>query len=462
MTEQTVLHKQLELEADMLTPISIYHALEGKQKILFESSAKHEESGRYSFIAASPVATLIAKNQILTYKKGDKCIELNSLHPFEELKKFLPYVKGDYPFSFYGGAIGYIGYETAFYHEQIGDVLVDPIDMPDMHLLFFDTFVVMDHVKQTLTIATIDLFQEGLTEAILDERIERIQKQLTKPLQPFLEQVDALQFIPSMTQDAYCQMVEEGKRHIEAGDIFQIVLSQRFSAQYDGNPMALYRQLRTANPSPYMYYIDFDGYTVLGTSPESLVKVSKRQVTTNPIAGTRPRGKDAKQDDVIAEGLLQDEKELAEHRMLVDLGRNDVGRLCEIGSVSVPKYMVIERYKYVMHLVSEVTGTFRPAIHPLDVVASCLPAGTVSGAPKIRAMQLINDFEHVKRGVYAGAIGYLSISGDLDLALAIRTMVVKDGKAHVQAGAGVVHHSNPISEYEETLNKAKALLEVIS
>lgn len=255
-------------------------------------------------------------------------------------------------------------------------------------------------------------------------------------------------------------MVEKAKAHIERGDIFQVVLSQRFKAEFCGNPFSLYRKLRTSNPSPYMFYLEFDDYTILGTSPESLVKVQDRKVTTNPIAGTKPRAKTKEEDLEIEQQLLHDEKEIAEHRMLVDLGRNDIGRVSKIGTVNVSKYMSIERYKYVMHIVSEVTGELKDEVHVLDVLTSCLPAGTVSGAPKIRAMQIINDLEQFKRGVYAGAIGYISVNGNMDLALAIRTMIVKDRNAYVQAGAGIVYDSIPESEYLETLNKAKALLEV--
>lgn len=462
MTAQQSNYFQVELEADMYTPISIYYALEGKQKILFESSAKHEESGRYSFIATNPTKQFIAENGEIRIIEGEKETKRLSKNPFEDLKALLPLTTVELPFSFYGGAVGFIGYETAFYHEKIGEILQDPINMPDMHMLFFETFIVMDHLTQKLTIASIDLFQQQLTTTELEKRVLAVQEQLARPFVAITSKEVAISFKPTINKETYCNLVEEGKRHIEAGNLFQIVLSQRFTADYNDNPMHLYRQLRTANPSPYMYYLDFDGYTVLGTSPESLVKVSNRLVTTNPIAGTRPRGETPALDQQYAENLLQDEKELAEHRMLVDLGRNDIGRLSKIGSVEVPKFMQIEKYKYVMHIVSEVTGELKDDIHPLDVVSSCLPAGTVSGAPKIRAMQLINEFETLKRGVYAGAVGYLSTTGDLDLALAIRTMVLKDGQAHVQAGAGVVFHSDPIKEYEETLSKAKALLEVIS
>jgi anthranilate synthase component I len=269
-----------------------------------------------------------------------------------------------------------------------------------------------------------------------------------------------LQFTPTMEKERFLSIVETAKEHIRKGDIFQVVLSQRFEAFYDDNPFHLYRTLRTSNASPYMFYLDFDDYQILGTSPESLVKIQKGIVTTNPIAGTKKRGTTKAEDEAIAESLLQDEKELAEHKMLVDLGRNDIGRVSELGSVQVTKYMQIERYKHVMHIVSEVNGRLKSGYHAIDVIKACLPAGTVSGAPKIRAMQIIHQLEQQRRNVYAGAIGYISCSGNMDLALAIRTMVVKNHKAIVQAGAGVVFDSIAESEYEETWNKAKALLEV--
>lgn len=451
---------QKDIPGDMVTPISLYHSLYGKKKILFESSAKHEESGRYSFVAANPVKELISTAQEVVVVEADGTRVRQTANAFDVVRQLIPGNKGQLPFSFYGGAIGYIGYETAFYHEQIGDVLEDEFEMPDMHLLFFDRFIVFDHVLQKLSVVAIDLFHEGKTLTELEHSVDSMIHQIEHPTLIAPQERGDLAFTPAVTAQQFCEMVEQGQQYIKRGDIFQIVLSQRFSAPFNGNPMGLYRKLRLSNPSPYMYYLDFDGYTILGTSPESLVKVNNRFVTTNPIAGTRKRGKTDAEDRTLATELLNDEKELAEHRMLVDLGRNDIGRLAKVGTVSVNKYMKIERYKYVMHIVSEVTGELCDDVHPIDVLRVTLPAGTVSGAPKIRAMQLINGLESTKRGVYAGAVGYLSVSGDLDMALAIRTMVVTKGKAHVQAGAGIVYNSVPMSEYEETINKAKALLEV--
>lgn len=460
MTVETRSYEMKEIQGDMMTPISIYHSLRGMKKMLFESSAKHEESGRYSFIVLNPVAEIKGNqfNYVFTDEQGNK--EVGHEPIMDKLKTILPEHNEQYPFSFFGGMLGYFGYETAFYNERIGEYLPDDLNMPDIHVLFYDTFLIYDHLKQKVTIAAIDLFLSGRSPEHMKKDIEIIYEDLQAGSPQQGELGASLSFKPAIKEDDFKEMVEKAKQHIVKGDIFQVVISQRFSSPFKGNPFSLYRQLRTSNPSPYMFYMDFEDYIVLGTSPESLVKVKNGFVTTNPIAGTKTRGKTSEEDKQIAASLLIDEKEVAEHRMLVDLGRNDIGKISEIGTVQVNKYMQIELYKYVMHIVSEVTGRLTKDTHALDVLATCLPAGTVSGAPKIRAMQIINELEPMKRGVYAGAVGYISVSGDMDLALAIRTMVVKDNEAFVQAGAGIVYDSIPKNEYEETLNKAKALLEV--
>ncbi|OLN22558.1 anthranilate synthase component I [Domibacillus antri] len=459
--QETIPYRLKEMEGDMVTPISIYHALGGKQKMLFESSAKHEESGRYSFLAVDPVAQFTADGSGYTLTKKDGTTETGTGKFMDKLKEIMPvHGTNNYPFPFFGGAAGYIGYDTVFFEEKIGEPLPDELGMPDVHMLFYDTFVVYDHLTQRVSIVAVDLFG-GRSETDMDQAIEKVYAEIHADQKPSAgNETNVLAFSSKIERKTFCDMVEKAKEHIVRGDIFQVVLSQRLSSPFEGDPFTLYRRLRTSNPSPYMFYIDFDGYTVLGTSPESLVKVSSNTVTTNPIAGTRPRGKTPDEDARLSEELLADEKEIAEHRMLVDLGRNDVGKISEIGSVTLDKYMKIEKYKHVMHIVSEVSGELKEDYHPLDALTACLPAGTVSGAPKIRAMQIINDLEPVKRGVYSGAVGYLSATGSMDFALAIRTMVIKDNVAHVQAGAGIVYDSVPETEFEETMHKAKALLEV--
>lgn len=455
----TVNYVMKTLQGDMMTPISVFLSVSGKNKVLFESAAKHEESGRYSFIAYDPIAELIGnKESYLFRKEGEE--EKREGSVFQKLRDLIPISNEPLPFSFFGGAIGYFSYDTAFYTEKIGPLLPDELNMPDVHLLFYNRFIVIDHLLQKVSIVAIDLFQEGKTREEMDEYIHQIEEQLKNGTTLIEVEKSTVEFRPSIDQETFVNMVEKAKNYIECGDIFQVVLSQRFSSDFKGNPFSLYRNLRTSNPSPYMFYLEFDDYTILGTSPESLVKITDGFIKTNPIAGTKPRGKTKEEDRKLEELLLSDEKELAEHRMLVDLGRNDLGRVSKVGTVNVSKYMKIEKYKYVMHIVSEVIGEKRDDVHVVDVITSCLPAGTVSGAPKIRAMQIINELEQQKRGVYAGAIGYISINGNLDLAIAIRTMIVKDEKAYVQAGAGIVYDSIPQSEYEETLNKMKALLEV--
>ncbi|SDM71092.1 anthranilate synthase component 1 [Psychrobacillus sp. OK028] len=460
MTVETRSYQMKEIQGDMMTPISIYHSLNGKKKMLFESSAKHEESGRYSFIAVDPIGELTGDQHGYSLALENGEFEQDKISVIEKLKTMMPIHPNYYPFSFFGGAIGYFGYETAFYNEQIGGLLNDELEMPDVHVMFYDTFIIFDHLKQIVTIAAIDLFQNGRSTEDMSVSIDNILAELQQGPKMVVNMESSLAFKPQIREKDFTNMIEKAKEHILKGDIFQVVLSQRFTSPFNGDPFSLYRQLRTSNPSPYMFYMDFEAYTILGTSPESLVKVKDGLVTTNPIAGTKPRGINEEEDARIANELLNDEKEVAEHRMLVDLGRNDIGRIAEIGTVHIEKYMKIEYYKYVMHIVSEVTGRLKENAHVLDVLTTCLPAGTVSGAPKIRAMQIINNLEPMKRGVYAGAVGYISVTGNMDLALAIRTMVVKENYAHVQAGAGIVHDSIPKSEYEETLNKAKALLEV--
>ena len=453
-------YKMKQLQADTLTPISVFQALNGQNKVLFESSAKHEESGRYSFIAMNPTARLQGDETGAIYTKNGEQNTYDSQGVLDVCKQVLPKIHANLPFSFFGGAIGHFSYETAYHVEKIGEKHHNEVNIPDVHLMFYESFIVFDHLHQTLTIAAIDLWNEGKSEAEMDATIAAIEEQIkeSKSYSP-IDQVQ-IQFQPTIEKEHFISIVETAKEHIKKGDIFQVVLSQRFEADFNDDPFSLYRKLRTVNASPYMFYVEFGDYTVLGTSPESLVKINGSIVTTNPIAGTKKRGVNREEDYLIAEALLKDEKEIAEHKMLVDLGRNDIGRVSEVGSVKVTKYMQIERYKHVMHIVSEVSGKLRAGVDAIDVIKACLPAGTVSGAPKIRAMQIINRLETTRRNIYAGAIGYISATGDMDLALAIRTMVVKDGKAYVQAGAGVVYDSIPASEYEETWNKAKALLEV--
>ncbi|MDC3425652.1 anthranilate synthase component I [Aquibacillus sp. 3ASR75-11] len=457
---QAISYKTRDIVGDTLTPIAVFNRLKGTKKFLLESSAKLSEKGRYSFIGANPYKEIVGRGTTTTcmYTKENR-EEVEQGRPLDIVKRHIPQIDLQLPFAFYGGAIGYIGYDSIRAYEAIGEEPDDQVGMPDVHLMFYQDVIIFDHVKQTVSIVAINVDGKR-SEDQLEERITQIQSEIVQDKQATSQRSDRAAFKPMVKKEAFLKMVDQAKQRIIAGDIFQVVLSQRMKATFESDPFTFYRSLRRSNPSPYMFYIDFDDYTVLGASPESLIKTQGDQIITNPIAGTRRRGKTKEEDDALAEELLLDEKELAEHKMLVDLSRNDLGRVCEIGSITIPKYMTIERYQHVMHIVSEVQGTLDKTHSPLDALISTLPAGTVSGAPKIRAMQIINELEKQRRGVYAGSVGYINFNGDLDFALAIRTLVIKNNEAYVQAGAGIVYDSDPEKEYEETLNKAKSLLEV--
>lgn len=440
-----------KIDGDSLTPIAVFNRLAGERKCLLESSLKTSVTGRYSFIGADPSTGYIGHGRQLReidFRTGTE--KIHEGKPLELIKERMPRYEAEVEgLPFTGGALGYIGYDAIQVYEPIKAPKEDSLQMPDIHLQVYETIVVFDHVKNDVTILS------------FEDKLDEIEQQLSVPEKPAAATgQESLQF-DSKTSDAFFRkQVEQAKDHIRKGDVFQLVLSQRLSASYKGDAFALYRKLRKQNPSPYQFFIDFDGYAIVGASPESLLTIRGSHMVTNPIAGTRKRGRTVVEDDQLAEELAGDEKEQAEHKMLVDLSRNDVGRVAQIGTVEVPKYMVIEKYQHVMHLVSEVTGELDQKMHPLDALVSCLPAGTVSGAPKVRAMQLIQEFEEERRGVYGGAIGYFGFNGNLDVALAIRTFVVKDGMVHVQAGAGIVFDSDPQAEYEETLHKARSLTEV--
>lgn len=448
-----------ELQGDTLTPISIFQRLKGKKKFLLESSHKHEDSGRYSFIGAEPAFELKAFQQgsLIITKKGEKIL---TERPLEALKSLIPQdiQENKYNIPFIGGAVGVVGYDVVRHYEKIGDVPKDEIGIPEVHFMMFEEMVVFDHLEQKIYLVGIALLDDtnvdGLKMRLL-KRKEEIQKGNDGERLP----VSISSYEATMSKEDFIDKVKKAKEYIVEGDIFQVVLSQRLKATIEGDPFSFYRKLRVKNPSPYLYYFDFEDYIVAGASPESLIKANNGKVITNPIAGTRPRGNTPEEDERLATELLLDEKELAEHRMLVDLGRNDVGRVSEFGSITLEKYMVIERYKHVMHIVSEVSGRLKSDYSPIDALIATLPAGTVSGAPKIRAMEIINELEDVKRGVYSGAVGYLSANGNMDFALAIRTMVIRDNQAFIQAGAGIVYDSVPETEYEETLHKLRAFLE---
>lgn len=453
----TKLHCRTEsLEGDTHTPVSLFQKLKGKKKFLLESSNKHQGDGRFSYLGSSPAFEIISSaNNITLIDVQTNEIKKDQGRILDFLKnEVLTEVDGGLPFPFFGGAIGYFGYDVIRQYEEIGEVPQDELEMPEAHFMVFREVIVFDHALQKIHLVVLDE-----SKARLAGRLDSMKKLLLEESTVSEQEKTILNFKPSITKPRFEEMVKEAKESIIAGKIFQIVLSQRFTSRFEGSPFEVYRRLRVKNPSPYMFYLDFEDYAVLGSSPESMMKVRGRKVTLNPIAGTRPRGSSEEEDHLLEKTLLSDEKEIAEHQMLVDLGRNDLGRVSKIGSIDITASMLIERYQYVMHLVSEVSGDLADGISGLDALAVCLPAGTVSGAPKIEAMKIINRLENVKRGLYSGAIGYISFNGNLDMALAIRTMIIKDKTAYVQAGAGIVYDSIPEKEYEETINKAKSLME---
>ena len=443
------------LPADTLTPILAYMRVQGDHKVILESIPREKENARFSIVAYNPVFEVTYQDGIL-YENG-KVLEQD---PFDYLHQVT--VKGltsDLPFA--GGAIGFAGYDMIVVYEEIGSIPQDTIGTPDMHFFIYESYLIFDHKKEKVYVVEDNIYSGRSNDAVrqsLGQVVTDLQTQAPNEFTP--QALQALHFTNHIEKEVFMEMVEKAKKLIREGDMFQCVLSQRFSADFEGDPLDYYRNLRVTNPSNYLYFYDFGDYQIIGASPESLVSVKKGEVTTNPIAGTRPRGATEEEDQALAHELLHDIKETAEHRMLVDLGRNDIGKIAQNGTVEVTKYMEVEYFRYVMHLTSVVKGQLLPHLTALDALKSTLPAGTVSGAPKIRAMRRIYELEQEKRGVYAGAIGYLSATGDMDFAIAIRTMILKNQKAFVQAGAGIVYDSVPENEFYETINKAKSMTRI--
>lgn len=443
------------LPADTLTPILAYMRVQGDHKVILESIPREKENARFSIVAYNPVFEVTYQDGIL-YENG-KVLEQD---PFDYLHQVT--VKGltsDLPFA--GGAIGFAGYDMIGVYEEIGSIPEDTIGTPDMHFFIYESYLIFDHKKEKVYVVEDNIYSGRSNDAVrqsLGQVVTDLQTQAPNEFTP--QALQALHFTNHIEKKVFMEMVDKAKKLIREGDMFQCVLSQRFSADFEGDPLDYYRNLRVTNPSNYLYFYDFGHYQIIGASPESLVSVKKGEVTTNPIAGTRPRGATEEEDQALAHELLHDIKETAEHRMLVDLGRNDIGKIAQNGTVEVTKYMEVEYFRYVMHLTSVVKGQLLPHLTALDALKSTLPAGTVSGAPKIRAMRRIYELELEKRGVYAGAIGYLSATGDMDFAIAIRTMIIKNQKAYVQAGAGIVYDSVPENEFYETINKAKSMTRI--
>ncbi len=446
-----------EFVADCETPVSAFLKLRREgPAFLLESAEQGKRFGRYSFIGFRP-------REVLRWTLADGgdpyAVAAAAVGRYSQAPQ-----EGLPPFS--GGAVGFFGYDLVRTVEPLGPPGPDPLGLPDMALMLTDALVVFDNLRHTVTILANLYAADGDPAAAYAQAcatIEEVRARLDGPL-PRVEPHPpraAVEFPSNMTRERFEEIVARIVEYIHAGDAFQVVPSQRWSAPVEVDAFSIYRGLRAINPSPYMYFLDFGDFQVAGASPEPLITVTGREVRTRPIAGTRPRGADAAEDERLERDLLADEKERAEHMMLVDLGRNDLGRVCEYGTVTVETLMAVEHYSHVMHIVSAVSGRLREGVGAMDALRATLPAGTLSGAPKVRAMQIIDELEPVKRGGYGGAIGYLSYTGELDTAIHIRTVVVKDGVAHLQAGGGTVADALPANEYRESVSKAQAVLRAI-
>ncbi len=468
-----------EILADTETPVSVYLKVrdESPYSFLLESIEGGEKIGRYSFIGFNPFSNFIIRgSQFQIQSRHPDVTVLPKLvegitEPVEALKKIFSHYKTAVVEGLprlASGAIGYFGYETVQLIENIPSAKLDELKLDDSLLMFLDTLFVFDNVKRKLLIVSNAYVPAHASESELKTEYEKAVSEIQKMKQILRKIVSAemqRSVVGTMEQAVskfeYEKMVEKSIAYIVEGDIFQVLPSHRMKRKYDGDPFAVYRMLRVINPSPYMYYFSLNGLCIAGSSPELLVRVENGIVETRPLAGTRRRGKNEEEDIALAKDLLSDPKELAEHLMLIDLGRNDIGRISEFGNVDVTEYMVIEKYSHVMHIVSNVKGRLKKGLSAIDAFFSCFPAGTLSGAPKIRAMEIIAELEPVKRGIYGGAIGYLDFSGNLDSCIAIRTTIIKDGYAYFQAGAGIVYDSVPEKEYLETLMKMDAVIRAV-
>jgi len=462
----------VELYGDGLTPVSVFHAFASEPYAFFLESAEGADSiGRYSFIGFDPVVRFRVTGHTVEIMEAGKTTTSEVDNPVralgELMSRYQPVkVPGLPPFT--GGAVGYAGYDTMRYFEHLPNMPKDDLGFDDMWFGIFDQVIYFDHFYNRIGIVVMALVQDSSPAEAYHCATERIKETVTRlgdltplPLKAACEAGEA-SFESTFDQAAFESAVEQSKEYIKAGDIIQVVLSQRLAVKQTVDPLSLYRALRIVNPSPYMFALKMKQDWLVGSSPEVMVKVQDRDVTVRPIAGTRPRGQTPEEDLAFEKDLLADPKEIAEHVMLLDLGRNDVGRISEPGSVTVGDRMIIERFSHVMHITSSVHGILKSDVSVLDALEACLPAGTVSGAPKIRAMEIIDEFEPCKRGPYAGAVGYLDFSGNLDTCIAIRTVMIRNGRPYIQAGAGIVADSVPAKEYAETLNKARGLLKAIA
>lgn len=455
-----------EIMADMDTPVSAFRKLDdGQFSYLLESIEGGEKWGRYSFLGSSPSLIVRSKGNVVETIENGVTTTTTVDDPLacirDILARFSPVEVEGLP-RFFGGAVGYLGYDMVRHFEHLPTDKPALIDAYDSYFLITDTIVIFDNMRQKIKVVSNAHLNGGITpeQAYCEatKKIETIVQRLRAPLPTEIKAPSGrqIELRSNVTREKYEAAVEKAKEYVRAGDIIQVVPSQRFSGELSADPFDIYRVMRTLNPSPYMFFLRLDDTVIAGASPEVMVRKEGKLVELRPIAGTRPRGATTEEDARLAEELLSDPKERAEHVMLVDLGRNDLGRVCVTGTVNVTELMIIERYSHVMHIVSNVQGELEDNRDAFDLVRATFPAGTLSGAPKVRAMQIIDELEPVRREIYGGAVGYFSFSGNMDLAITIRTLVIKDGMVHLQAGGGVVADSDPAAEWQETVNKAMA------
>jgi anthranilate synthase component I len=468
----TVIPVCKDILGDLLTPAAAFlRVAHGRRRVfLLESVEGGEHLARYSFIGWDPFLVVRGKGNTVWIERQGEIVQ-EEAEGFSKLRQlsqgFTPVTMPGMP-PFLGGGVGYFAYDLVRQFEKLPSLAEDDLGLDDYQVMYFSNILAFDHLRHRIhIIANIfnDRGTQGLEAKYQDAllRIEQIEKRLIIPISisSAAPPAEIPEPISNLSESTYYSNVEKAKQHIQAGDIFQVVLSQRFAMQIRCDPFDIYRALRFINPSPYMFFLRMDNLHLVGASPEMLVKVQNKRVEYGPIAGTRPRGDTPEEDALLGRELLADEKERAEHIMLVDLGRNDLGRVCNYGSVKVTDLMRIERYSHVMHLVSSVEGELRNDLDCFHALESCLPAGTVSGAPKVRAMEIIESMEPRRRGVYGGAVGYVDFSGNLDTCIALRTLMIKDGVAYIQAGGGIVADSDPRREREESINKASALIRAV-
>lgn len=461
-----------EIMADMDTPVSAFRKIDdGRYSFLLESIEGGEKWARYTFLGSNPDVVIRSSGKTVeilstggTVQSSEVVDPLGFIRDY--LSRYTPVEISGIP-RFFGGAVGYLGYDMVRHFEELPTGSPALIGASDSYFVITDTILIFDNVSQKIKVVSNAHVDEGVSPDVAyaeaTAKIDAIIAKLRSSLPPVVSRpsIRNVSFASNVSREAFEASVEKCKEYIKAGDIFQVVLSQRFSGELTVDPLDIYRVLRTLNPSPYMFFLRMNDTLVVGASPEVMVRKEGERVELRPIAGTRPRGATSDEDGQMEQELLADPKERAEHVMLIDLGRNDLGRVCKTGTVKVSELMVVERYSHVMHIVSNVQGELAAGNDAFDVVRAAFPAGTLSGAPKVRAMEIIDELEPVRREIYGGAVGYFSFSGNMDLAIAIRTVVIRDGKVHLQAGAGIVADSDPAAEYQETVNKAMAVVKAI-